>query len=46
MVQKKSGNIPNDEKAVMISEASRIMDATGCTSGISSTISTRSLPHF
>jgi hypothetical protein len=46
MVQKKSGNIPNDEKAVMISEASRVMDATGCTSGISSTISTRSLPHF
>lgn len=46
MVQKKSGNIPNDEKAVMISEASRVMDATGCTSGISATISTRSLPHF
>jgi hypothetical protein len=46
MVQKKSGNIPNDEKAVMITEASRVMDATGCTSGISSTISTRSLPHF
>jgi hypothetical protein len=46
MVQKKSGNIPNDEKAVMISEASRIMDATGCTSGISASISTRSLPHF
>jgi hypothetical protein len=46
MVQKKSGNIPNDEKAVMISEASRVMDATGCTSGVSATISTRSLPHF
>jgi hypothetical protein len=46
MVQKKSGNIPNDEKAVMISESSRIMDATGCVSGISATISTRSLPHF
>jgi hypothetical protein len=46
MVQKKSGNIPNDEKAVMISESSRIMDATGCVSGISSTISTRSLPRF
>jgi len=46
MVQKKSGNIPNDEKAVMITEASRVMDATGCTSGISSTISTRSLPRF
>jgi hypothetical protein len=46
MVQKKSGNIPNDEKAVMITGASRVMDATGCTSGISSTISTRSLPHF
>jgi hypothetical protein len=46
MVQKKSGNIPNDEKAVMISEASRVMDATGCTSGISATISTRSLPRF
>jgi HYR domain len=46
MVQKKSGNIPSDEKAVMISESSRIMDATGCVSGISATISTRSLPHF
>jgi hypothetical protein len=46
MVQKKSGNIPTDEKAVMISESSRIMDATGCVSGISATISTRSLPHF
>lgn len=46
MVQKKSGNIPSDEKAVMISEASRVMDATGCVSGISATISTRSLPHF
>ncbi|MGZ3437003.1 MAG: HYR domain-containing protein [Gemmatimonadaceae bacterium] len=46
MVQKKSGNIPNDQKAIMISEASRVMNATGCTSGISTTISTRSLPHF
>jgi hypothetical protein len=46
MVQKKSGNIPNDQKAIMISEASRVMNATGCTSGISATISTRSLPHF
>jgi hypothetical protein len=46
MVQKKSGNIPNDEKAVMISEATRVMSATGCTSGVSASISTRSLPHF
>ena len=46
MVQKKSGNIPNDQKAVMISEATRVMNATGCTSGVSATISTRSLPHF
>jgi hypothetical protein len=46
MVQKKSGNIPSDEKAVMISEGLRILGATGCSSGISASITARSVPHF
>lgn len=46
MVQKKSANIPPDEKAVMISDGTRVLNATGCSSSISATISTRSLPHF
>jgi len=46
MVQKKTGNIPSDEKAVMISEGIRILGATGCSSGISASITARSFPHF
>ena len=46
MVQKKSGNIPNDEKAVMITDGTRVMNATGCSSTISASISSRALPHF
>jgi len=46
MVQKKSGNIPPDEKAVMISDGTRVLNATGCSSSISASISSRALPHF
>jgi hypothetical protein len=46
MVQKKSSNIPSDEKAVMISDGTRVLNATGCSSSISASISSRALPHF
>jgi hypothetical protein len=46
MVQKKSGTIPPDEKALMISDGTRVLNATGCSSSISASISSRALPHF
>jgi hypothetical protein len=46
MVQKKSGTVPSDNQAVMVVEASRIMDAMGCASTIRASISAKSFPQF
>jgi HYR domain len=46
MVQKKSGNIPSDEKEIMVAEATRIMNAMGCASTIRASLSAKSFPQF
>ena len=46
MVQKKSGNIPTDEKAFMVAEATRILNVMACGSSVEASISGRSVPHF
>jgi hypothetical protein len=46
MVQKKSGNIPSDEKAYMVAEATRILNVMACGSSVEASISARGLPRF
>jgi hypothetical protein len=46
MVQKKSGNIPSDEKAYMVAEATRILNVMACGSSVEASISARGLTHF
>jgi hypothetical protein len=46
MVQKKSGNIPSDEKEFMVAEATRILNVMACGSSVEASISGRSVPHF
>jgi hypothetical protein len=46
MVQKKSGNIPSDEKAFMVAEATRILNVMACGSSVEASISARGLTHF
>jgi len=46
MVQKKSGNIPSDEKAVMVADGTRVLNVMACGSSVEASISARGLTHF